>query len=83
MQHGSTLYTLGLSYYAHGTVKQGRKVQAYFYKLCKTATPEQLAELRKVFPYVHTGKSQSQYAPELKASVLVFPSKAEIKRNSI
>jgi len=83
MQHGSTLYTLGLSYYAHGTVKQGRKVQAYYYKLCKPATTEQLAELLKVFPHVHTGQSQSQYAPELKASVLLFPSKAELTRASI
>lgn len=83
MQHGSTLYTLGLSYYAYGTVKQGRKVQAYFYKLSKPATPEQLAELRKVFPHVHTGQRQSQYAPELKASVLLFPSKAELNRQSI
>jgi hypothetical protein len=82
MTHGSTLYTLGLSYYAHGTVKQGRKVQAYFYKLCNPATPEQLAEIRKVFPHVHTGQSQSQYAPELKASVLLFPSKAKLNRNS-
>ena len=80
MQHGSTLYTLGLSYYAHGTVKQGRKVQAYFYKLCKPATPEQLAEVRKVFAHVQTGQSQSQYAPELTASILIFPSKAQLKR---
>ncbi len=80
MSHGSTLYTLGLSYYAHGTVKQGRKVQAYFFKLCKPATPEQLSELRKVFPHVHTGQSQAQYAPELKSSVLLFPSKAELNR---
>lgn len=82
MSHGSTLYTLGLSYYAHGTVKQGRKIQAYFFKLCKPVTPEQLAELRKVFPHVHTGQSQSQYAPELKSSVVLFPSKAELKRIS-
>jgi hypothetical protein len=80
MQHGSTLYNLGLSYYAHGTIKQGRKVQAYFYKLCKPATSEQIQELRKSYPHVSTGYGYNQYAPEQRASVLIFPSKAEIKR---
>lgn len=83
MQHGSTLYTMGLSYYAHGTIKQGRMVQAYFYKLSKPATSEQLNELRKQYPYVSTGYGYSQYAPELRASVLIFPSKAEIKRRGV
>ena len=83
MQHGSTLYTMGLSYYAHGTIKQGRRVQAYFYKLSKPATSEQLNELRKQYPYVSTGYGYSQYAPELRASVLIFPSKAEIKRRGV
>ena len=83
MQHGSTLYTMGLSYYAHGTIKQGRMVQAYFYKLSKPATSEQLNELRKQYPYVSTGYGYSQYAPELRASVLIFPSKAEIRRRGV
>lgn len=83
MQHGSTLYTMGLSYYEHGTIKQGRMVQAYFYKLSKPATSEQLNELRKQYPYVSTGYGYSQYAPELRASVLIFPSKAEIKRRGV
>lgn len=83
MQYGSTLYNLGLSYYAHGTIKQGRKVQVYFYKLSKPATSEQIQELRKAYPYVSTGYGYSQYAPELRASVLVFPSKAELKRQGV
>lgn len=80
MQHGSTLYNLGMSYYAHGTIKQGRKVQAYYYKLSKPATSEQIQELRKIYPHVSTGYGYSQYAPEQRASVLIFPSKAELKR---
>ena len=83
MQHGSALYNIGLSYYAHGTIKQGRKVQAYFYKLCKPATSNQIQELRKSYPHVSTGYGYSQYAPEQRASVLIFPSKAEIKRMGI
>ena len=83
MQHGSTLYNLGLSYYAHGTIKQGRKVQAYYYKLCKPATSEQIQMLRESFPYVTTGYGYSEYAPELRASVLIFPSKAELKRQGV
>lgn len=83
MQHGSTLYNLGLSYYAHGTIKQGRKVQAYFYKMCKAATPEQIQSLRETFPHVTTGYGHSEYAPEIRASVLIFPSKAELKRKGV
>jgi hypothetical protein len=83
MQHGSTLYNLGLSYYAHGTIKQGRKLQAYFYKLSKPATSEQIQELRKNYPNIYTGYAGSQYAPEQRASVLIFPSKAEIKRMGV
>lgn len=83
MQHGSTLYNLGLSYYAHGTIKQGRKVQAYYYKLCKPATLKQMQEIRKAFPHAATGYAQSQYAPELRAGVIIFPSKAELKRQGV
>lgn len=83
MQHGSTLYSLGISYFAYGTIKQGRKVQAYYFKLCKPLTPEQLSALREVYPDVHTGHSQYMYAPEIITNVVYFLSKAEIKRQSI
>lgn len=83
MNHGSTLYNLGMFYYAHGTIKQGRKVQAYFYKMCKQATSEQIQKLRETFPHVTTGYGYSQYVPELRASVLIFPSKAELKRKGV
>jgi hypothetical protein len=83
MQHGSTLYNANISYYAHGAIKQGRKVQAYYYKLCKPITVEQIQEIRKVFPYVTTGQSQSQFAPEQRNPVLIFPSKAELTRKGL
>lgn len=83
MHHGSTLYNLGLSYYAYGTIKNGRKVQAYYYKLSKPATSEQIQALREAFPYVSTGYGYSLYAPELRKSVLIFPSKAELKRQGV
>lgn len=83
MNHGSTLYNLGLSYYSYGTIKQGRKVQAYFYKLTKPATSEQIQELRKSYHHVSTGYGYNQYAPEQRSSVLIFPSKAELKRMGV
>lgn len=83
MNHGSALYNLGLSYYAHGTIKQGRKVQAYFYKMNKQTTLEEIQKLRETFPHVTTGYGCSQYAPELRVSVLIFPSKAELKRQGV
>jgi len=83
MHHGSTLYNLGFSYYAHGTIKNGRKVQAYYYKLSKPATSEQIQTLREAFPYVSTGYCYSQFAPEIRASILIFPSQSELKRQGV
>lgn len=83
MNHGLTLYRNGISYYAHGEIKQGRNVYGYFYKLSKPATPEQLAAIRECFPHVETGTAQNRYAPELRASVLIFPSKAQLKRQGV
>ena len=80
MNHGSTLYALGINYYAHGTIKQGRKVQAYYFKLCKPASAEQVQAVRESFPHAVTGTSQSEYAPELRSSFLIFPSQAHLKR---
>ena len=82
MTHGSTLYNAGVSYYAHGTIKDGRKTVAYFYKLCKPATLEQLETIRKAHPKMSTGRANSQYAPEVCSSVLIFPSKAQLKRQN-
>jgi hypothetical protein len=83
MQHGSTLYNADIHYYAHGTIKQGRKVQAYYYKLCKPITSEQIQELRKVFPHLSTGYGQSEFAPEQRKQVLIFPSQAELSRKGL
>ncbi len=83
MQHGSELYSLGIDYYTHGTIKSGRKVQAYFYKLCKPATSEQIASLREKFPHVATGYGYSEFSPENRKQVLIFPSAAELKRKGL
>ena len=80
MNHASKLYELDISFYAHGTIQQGRKVAAYFYKLTAPATIEQIHKLRAYYPYVQTGFGHSEYAPEQVASVLIFPSKAELIR---
>ena len=80
MQHGADLYRTGISYFAYGTIKTGRKVNAYFYKLSTPATSEQIATLRGKFPHVSTGYGCSEFAPELLKQVLIFPSVAELKR---
>ena len=83
VQHGSNLYRAGISYYAHGTIKNGRKVRAYFYKLCKPATSEQIAALRETCPQASTGYGYSEFAPEARCAVLIFPSAAELKRQGV
>lgn len=80
MQHGRNLYKAGINYHAYGTIKNGRKVTAYFYKLDNAPTSEQIAKLKEEFPHVSTGYVCSEFAPEVCKSVLIFPSSAELKR---
>ena len=80
MQHGYNLYKAGINYHAYGAIKNGRKVTAYFYKLNNAPTSEQMAKLREEFPHVSTGYGCSEFAPELRKAVLIFPSSAELKR---
>ena len=80
MNHGSTLYAIGVNYYSHGTINRGRKIEGYFFKLSKPATGEQFEAIKREFPMVQAGHTRSEYAPEQSASVLIFPSKAALKR---
>ena len=80
MNYSQELYRRGISFYHTGTIKNGRKIVAYFFKLSKPATSEQIAELRKTIPYIQTGYGVSEFAPELRSSVLIIPSKAELNR---
>lgn len=80
MQHGRNLYKAGINYHAYGTIKNGRQVTAYFYKLNSTPTIEQMAKLREEFPRVSTGCGYCEFAPELRKAVLIFPSGSELKR---
>ena len=80
MQYGGDLHKAGINYHAYGTIKNGRKVTAYFYKLNSTPTSEQMAKLREEFPHVSTGYGYSEFAPEQRKAVLIFPSSAELKR---
>ena len=81
--HGADLYKANIAYYDHGTLKDGKKILAYVYKLCKPATSEQLDTIRKVYPHMSTGRSVARFAPEMSASVLIFPSKAQLKRQGL
>lgn len=76
------LYRCGINFYASGKVKNGRKIESYYFKV-DNITSEKIAELRKIFPYVSTGYGYSQFAPENRASILIFPTKAELKRRGV
>lgn len=69
----SLMHKLGVSYFAYGTIKNGRKKIADYYKLCSPISDNQLNQLKEYFPAITTGKSVSQYAPELKQAVLILP----------
>lgn len=80
MYHGQDLYKAGIDYHATGSIKHGRRITAYYYKLSNGITPEQLQTIRETHPQAHTGHTRAQYAPELTCKVLIIPSKAEMKR---
>jgi hypothetical protein len=85
MIDGSILYNRGINYYDYGrlTPKENkRQITGYYYKLTKPLTDEQLQDIKKDYPHAYTLTSQPLYAPEIIRQVLVFPSKAEIKRLS-
>lgn len=83
MNHAQELYRAGVSFCAHGTIKRGRQITAYFYRLSTAATSEQIATIRRLFPHVSTGYGFSEFAPENRHSVLIFPSMAELKRRGL
>lgn len=78
--HGRHLFEAGISYHAYGTIKNGRKIKGYFYKLSSAPSLEQITKLRVIFPHVSTGYGQSEFTPERRKAVLIFPSAAELKR---
>ena len=82
MNYSQELYRHGISFYHTGTIKNGRKIVAYFFKLSKPVTPNQIAELRKTIPHIQTAHGVSEFAPELRSIVLTIPSKAELKRRT-
>ena len=78
--HGQDLYRLDIRYYNYGTLRTGRKVDAYVYLLDKAPTDSQMAALRQLYPQAALRTSRSEYAPELTRPALIFPSAAAIKR---
>lgn len=72
MNYGGDLYKAGVSYYASGTIKNGRKIAAYYFRLSKPATVEQLNQLKKLYPQMTTGNSYNEFAPEIQSPVLIF-----------
>lgn len=78
--HGWELYKLGINHYASGTIRNGKKIYGYFYKLCEELTEERLNGLKQTGFSFELGTSSPQYAPELKSRVLIILSMAELKR---
>ena len=83
MFHGQSLYRAGIEYHAHGIIKRGAQTVAYYYKLNKPATIEQISAMREQFPHVTTGYGYNEFSPENRKQVLIFPSKAELKRKGL
>lgn len=71
----SRLYRAGVSYYAYGTIKQGKTALFNYYKADKV-TDAQLEALREYCPDVQVKGARSEYAPELRSVLVCFPKAA-------
>lgn len=71
----STIYRLGISYYAFGTLSQG-KAKLFDYFKCDKVTQEQIEALRSFCPDLQIKGVSPSYAPELRSVLLCFPKAA-------
>lgn len=73
----STLYGLGISYHATGTIsEQGRKEKLFDFYTADKVTEEQKAALLAIAPDVQFKTIGPQYAPEIKRVAICFPKAA-------
>ena len=72
----STLYRLGISYHKTGQVKALGRAYWDFYKCNEALTDEQIEQVRAFCPDVSVRSAGSQYAPEHRLPVLLFPKAA-------
>lgn len=73
---GSRLYRAGVSYYAFGIAKQNGAALFDYFTLSEPLTEAQAQAVRDYCPDFQIGGSRSQYAPEIKRQVLLFPKAA-------
>lgn len=78
-QAGSILYGLGINYHNFGNLCNGKKIIGGWFE-CDKITIEQKESLQKQFSNVKFMRIQKQYAKEIIKHVILFLSKAEIKR---
>lgn len=76
---GYLLSRFDSGYHADATIKRGRQVVARVY-MCDRVSPECIVAIRKEYPEAHTGKSRSEYAPEMSCPCVVVPTDAEMRR---
>lgn len=70
-----------LGWHADGTIKRGRQIVGYYYKLDRL-TDTDLESVREYWPDAERMKARSEYAPEQVNPVVFVPSKAERKRRA-
>lgn len=78
-QAGSVLYGLGINYHNFGNLRDGRKIIGGWFE-CDKITTEQKESLQNQFSNVKFMRIQKQYAKEIIKPVILFLSKAEVKR---
>lgn len=72
-----TLYKLGISYHAIGTISaQGSKEKLFDFYTCDKVTDAQKAALLEIAPDVQFKSISPQYAPEIKRVAVCFPKAA-------
>ena len=69
------VYSAGISYHAHGTVKRG-KVALFNFFQCDKVTDDQVATLRKYCPDMQVQGIHHKHAPEMTRAALLFPKAA-------
>lgn len=78
---GSRLYRAGVSYHAFGVAKQNSAALFDYFTLSEPLTEAQAQAVRDYCPDFQIGGSRSQYAPEIKRQVLLFPKAAWYRAN--
>ena len=77
----STLYSIGVNYYAYGVIKDGKTALFDYYKT-DGINDAQKAAILAFCPYAVFGIVRKEFAPEIKAATVAFPKAAWYREHS-